>query len=79
MSDTAIVITVLGVTTIIAAIIIHYRFKQAHFELWVTEFEDVLGEKVSQEDIDSILRDFYDEGCWSIHQAIILYKDAKNN
>ena len=78
MNETAILITVIGVTTIIAAIAIHYRFKQAHFELWVTEIEEVLEERVSQEDKDSILRDIYNEGVWSIRQSIILYKDAKN-
>lgn len=77
MNETAIVITVIGSTTIIAAIAIQYRYKQAHFEMWVENFEEILGEKISQEDKDSFLRDIFNEGDMSIHRAIILYKETK--
>lgn len=77
MTDKVVIIA-LGVITIVAGIIIHYRFRQAHFEMWVSQFEDVLGEKVPQEDIESILRDIFTEHEVSISRAIILYKEAKN-
>jgi len=79
MTETAIIISVIGVATIFAAIIINYRFKKAHFEMWVGQFEEVYGEKVSEDDRDTILRDIFNEGVISIRAAIILYKEAKNN
>jgi len=76
--EIAIIISVIGAATIFAALIINHRFKQAHFEIWVADFEQIYGEKVSEEDKDLILRDIFTDGVISIRQAIILYKEAKN-
>jgi len=77
MSETGIRITVIGVATILSAGLIHYRYKQASFDLWVEQFEAVMESKVPEEDKDLILRDIYTQDV-TIRQAIILYNEAKN-
>lgn len=77
MTETIIIISVIGIVTVFAAIIIHYRFKQAHFEMWTANFEEVYGETIPETDKNSIIRDIFNEGGMSIHRAIILYKEAK--
>lgn len=84
MSDTAIVITTIGAITIVAAIAIHSRFKQAHFEMWKEEFtrqymdmEAVEFSYLPIELNESILRDLYDENSHNIKWAVETYIEGK--
>lgn len=79
MSETAVIITVIGIVTLVIIGLINYKFRQSHFEMWVEQFEMILEQKVSEEDKDSILRDLFADDGISMRQAIILYKEAKNN
>ena len=76
MSSTVITIIVIGVITILAVGLIHYRFKEAHFQVWVGEFEDNLGYNVDDVDKDLILRELFTEDI-SIKEAVAHYLEVK--
>lgn len=71
------IIIVLGFLTACGFVIIRYRAKQAHFEIWIHEFEMILGSKTDVED-EMLLRDLFTKDV-SIREAVAIYNDVKSD
>lgn len=69
------IIIFIGILTIFACGAIHYRMRQAHFEMWVHEFEEILGSKTGDED-ETILRDLFTLDL-PIRECIAQYNEIK--
>jgi hypothetical protein len=76
MTSEVITIITISVITLFAVGLIHYRFREAHFKVWVENFEENLGSEVSDVDKDLILRELFTEDI-SIKDAVAHYMEVK--
>lgn len=75
MNEIVTIIIVMGIITMFAAAAINYRFKEAHYQMWLADFEKELGGTTEPED-RILLRELFDTNHLDIKWAVETYREV---